>query len=197
VLAAALADHGALTDATASAVRAAQDAVLGVPWAPRPDRDAPSCTLVSAVCRDSELAIGWVGDSRAYWIAGESSCRLTVDDSWAQEQIEGGLMSAEQAAGDPRAHSITRWLGADAPDEAPHLVTLSPTEPGRLVLCSDGLWNYMPGAGEIHALLDALPPESAVLSAAHSLADTALAAGGRDNITVAVVNVKPPGRGRG
>jgi len=185
------ASTASLGDATASAICAAQGAVLEVPWTPRNGRDAPSCTLVSAVSRDGDVVIGWVGDSRAYWIAGEDSRLLTVDDSWAQEQVAAGLMSATEASSDSRAHSITRWLGADAPEGPPQLLTLQPTEPGRLVLCSDGLWNYAPTAGDITVLLDALPSDASALTVAHSLADVALARGGRDNITVTVVDIQP------
>ena len=195
VLAQALREKEAeLVQATRNAVLAAQQAVLEVPWTSRSDLDVPSCTLVSAVCRDGDLVIGWVGDSRAYWIAPDDSRQLTVDDSWAQEQIAAGLLSVQEAGADRRAHSITRWLGRDAPDEEPQLVTIRPDEPGRLVLCSDGLWNYTPEVTDIAALLDALPAGSAAITAAHSLADTALAAGGRDNITVAVIDVESKGR---
>jgi serine/threonine protein phosphatase PrpC len=186
--------QSALAEALTSAIGAAQQAVLEVPWAPQPDLDAPSCTLVSAAGHEGEFVIGWVGDSRAYWIAGDNSRQLTVDDSWAQEQVAAGLLSAEETSLDPRAHSITRWLGADAPADPPHFISVAPTEPGRLVLCSDGLWNYTPNAVDIAALIDALPPEATALAAAHALADTALAKGGHDNITVAVVNVQPPRR---
>jgi len=184
-------EHALIGEAMRKAVGAAQQAVLGVPWTSRPDLDAPSCTLVSAIWRNGELAIGWVGDSRAYWIAGDDSRQLTVDHSWAQEQVAAGLLSAQEVGADPRAHSITRWLGRDAPEEEPQLLTLRPTQPGRLVLCSDGLWNYTPDAAGLVALLDALPPGTAAIAAAHSLVDTALAAGGHDNITVAVLNVAP------
>ncbi len=184
----------ALSDVTTNAINAAQQAVLGVPWASHGGRDAPSCTLVSAVCRDGELVIGWVGDSRAYWIAGQSSHLLTVDDSWAQEQVTAGRMSAAQAGSDSRAHSITRWLGEDAPEGPAQIVTLQPTEPGRLVLCSDGLWNYAPDATDIAALLEALASDATALAVAHSLTDAALAEGGRDNITVVILDIKPRGR---
>jgi PPM family protein phosphatase len=187
-------EEAVFAEATRNAVLAAQQAVLEVPWTSRSDLDVPSCTLVSALCRDGELVIGWVGDSRAYWIAPEDSRQLTVDDSWAQEQVTAGLLSAQEAGADRRAHSITRWVGRDALDEEGQLVTMRTTEPGRLVLCSDGLWNYTPEVADIAALLDALPRGSAAITAAHSLADTALAAGGRDNITVAVIDVKPTGR---
>ena len=55
---------------------------------------------------------------------------------------------------DPRAHMITRWLGADAPDLAPGITTFAPTHPGRVVVCSDGLWNYTPAAHELAALTE-------------------------------------------
>ena len=187
-------EQAVLAEAMTSAMGAAQQAVLEVPWTSRSDLDAPSCTLVSAVYRDGELVIGWVGDSRAYWIAQDDSRLLTVDHSWAQEQVAAGLLSAREASTDKRAHSITRWLGRDAPDDEPQILTMRPIEPGRLVLCSDGLWNYTPQATDIATLLDALPPATAPVAAAHSLADTALAAGGRDNVTVAIVDVTPPGR---
>jgi PPM family protein phosphatase len=187
-------EEAVFAEATRTAVLASQQAVLEVPWTSRSDLDVPSCTLVSALCRDGELVIGWVGDSRAYWIAPEDSRQLTVDDSWAQEQVTAGLLSAQEAGADRRAHSITRWVGRDALDEEGQLVTMRTTEPGRLVLCSDGLWNYTPEVADIAALLDALPPGSSAITAAHSLADTALAAGGRDNITVAVIDVKPTER---
>ncbi|HEY7830388.1 MAG TPA: PP2C family serine/threonine-protein phosphatase [Solirubrobacteraceae bacterium] len=182
-------DEAMFAEATRNAVAAAQQTVLEVPWTSRSDLDVPSCTLVSAVCRDGELAIGWVGDSRAYWIAEDGSRQLTVDHSWAQEQVAAGLLSAQEAGADTRAHAITRWLGRDAPDGGAQVLTMRPTEPGQLVLCSDGLWNYAPDVAGIAALLDALPPGTAAIAAAHSLTDTALAAGGHDNITVAVLNV--------
>jgi serine/threonine protein phosphatase PrpC len=190
-------EPGVPTDAaTAHAVCAAQQAVLTVPWTRHADLDVPSCTLVSAACRDGGLVVGWVGDSRAYWIAGESSRQLTVDDSWAQEQVEAGSLSEQEASSHPRAHEITRWLGPDAPENSPQLVAIRPTEPGRLVLCSDGLWNYAPSSAEIASLIDALAPDATALTVARSLTDTALAAGGHDNITVTVTNVRPPRRER-
>jgi serine/threonine protein phosphatase PrpC len=182
-----------LSEAMRRAVGAAQQAASGVPWSTRSDLDVPSCTLVSAICRGEELVIGWVGDSRAYWIAADDCRLLTADHSWAQEQVAAGTLTGQEAAADPRAHTITRWLGRDAPEEEPELVAIRASEPGRLVLCTDGLWNYTPEASEIAALLQALPAGTAPIAAAHSLADTALAAGGHDNVTVAILNVAPEG----
>ncbi len=66
-----------------------------------------------------EVTVGSLGDSRAYWIGADGARRLTVDDSWAREQVDAGVLDERDAEADPRAHAITRWLGADAPDEPP------------------------------------------------------------------------------
>jgi len=190
VLSAALQDGRAnLTDAVTEAVLAAQQAVIEVRWTARSELDAPSCTLVCACCRGSELAVGWVGDSRAYWIARDGSRQLTVDHSWVQDQVAAGVLDLRSAESDPRAHEVTRWLGRDAPSEMPPVVTMRPAQPGQLVLCSDGVWNYLPEPNQIAVVIDRLPSGAAPIAAARSLADTAFHAGGRDNITTAVVNV--------
>ena len=92
-----------LADATRAAARAARDAVHRVPWTAGSELALPSCTFVSAACRGDEAVIGWIGDSRAYWLAERDARRLTVDDSWATEQVADGLLSAAAAAADQRA----------------------------------------------------------------------------------------------
>jgi serine/threonine protein phosphatase PrpC len=175
--------------AMSEAIIAAGDAVARVPWTRRADRDQPSCTLVAALCRGSEIVVGWVGDSRAYWVDDDGGDQLTTDDSWAQAQVSAGLMSESEARQDARAHSITRWIGADAPTEPPQIVTRRPARSGRLVVCSDGLWNYLSSPGELAQLIDALPEGASAAAVARALTDTAVLRGGRDNITVAVIEV--------
>jgi serine/threonine protein phosphatase PrpC len=192
VLAQAVADpdrdaQAALLDA----IEAANEAVRRVEWTSRVQRVDPSCTLVSALCRDSEIVIGWVGDSRAYWFDAVEPLQLTVDDSFAEEGIAKGLFTAEQAARSPFLHSITHWVGPDSPDRPPRTVPVRPDRPGRLVLCTDGLWNYAPRAGELAGLIEALPAGAAPAAVARALTDTALDRGGHDNITVAVVDIDP------
>jgi PPM family protein phosphatase len=179
------------SEAIVGAIQAAVDAVNEVEWTTRSKRVDPSCTLVSAVCRGAEITVGWVGDSRAYWFDPEDARQLTVDDSFAEEGIAKGLLTPEQAAKSPFLHSITHWVGPDAPERPPRTVSLRPERPGRLVLCTDGLWNYAPSAGELRGLIDALPDGAAPAAVARALADTANDRGGHDNITVAVVNIDP------
>ena len=181
--------------ASDDAVAAARDAVTGVPATVRSDIPVPSCTLVSAVCRNGEIVVGWLGDSRAYWLAAGDNRQLTTDDSWAGEQVAAGLMSAHEAAQDRRSHAITRWIGSDTPDWAPQVVALDVDAPGRLVLCTDGVWNYVDEADALAELVAALPPESGAAAVARNLAEFALQRGGRDNITAVVVDLAPPGEG--
>ncbi len=178
-----------LRAAALDAITCAQSAVSRVAWTTRIDRAEPSCTLVCAVCRNGEVVIGSVGDSRAYWIDDVETHQLTVDDSWAQEQISAGQLSLEDALRDPRSHSITHWIGPDAPDRPPRLVRLQAEGPGRLVLCSDGLWNYSPTPTEMGELVRSLPAGASAAAVARALADHALMRGGRDNITVIAIDV--------
>lgn len=179
------------------AVAEAAAAVVAVGGAVGGDsRTAPSCTLVAAVVRPTasgaDVTVGWVGDSRAYWLAAgdapEPARPLTVDHSWAVEVVRAGMLQADEALADPRAHAITRWLGAGGESE-PELVTMRPAGPGLLLLCTDGLWNYLPDAAELAAV--ALPAlgRGGPLAVARALTAVALDAGGRDNVTVVAVPV--------
>lgn len=182
-----------LEAATFGAIAAAGAAVGEVPAATRrTDVAVPSCTLVCAVCRADELAIGWLGDSRAYWIGPGDARRLTRDDSWASEQVAAGRLSAEEAARDRRAHAITRWVGPDAPGGPPGFVLTRVRAPGRLILCTDGVWNYTASTASLAGVLDGLPAEASPAAIARTLAELALERGGHDNITAVVVDRAPP-----
>jgi serine/threonine protein phosphatase PrpC len=183
-----------LTASMADAIDEAQAAVAATSWTPTDGLPAPSSTLASAVCHAGTVTIGWVGDSRAYWF-GSNAERLTVDDSWAGEEVQAGLMTEAEADADPRAHSITAWLGADAPEGPRHVATFTPEGSGRLLVCSDGLWNYAPTATGLAELVAAQADDASALAVARSLTDFALAAGGRDNITVVIVDLAGSGDG--
>jgi serine/threonine protein phosphatase PrpC len=177
--------------ATSRAIDEARCAVERVPWTTRTQRVDPSCTLVSAVCRPGEIVIGWAGDSRAYWLGADGMRQLTVDDSFAAESVSQGVLTPEQAARSPFLHSITHWVGPDAPERPPRLVTVRPEGPGRVLLCTDGLWNYAPTTRALQELIgDELPASASPSALAHALADAALARGGHDNVTLAVVDIE-------
>jgi serine/threonine protein phosphatase PrpC len=152
-----------------------------------------SCTFVAAVVDARELVVGWVGDSRAYWLpdaAGSAPRLLTTDDSFAAEQIADGVPRALAENG-PHAHAITRWLGVDAPDHTPRTVSVDLDGPGWVLVCSDGLWNYCSEAAAVAALLVETLPASGdePLALAEALVAWANAQGGQDNITVALARI--------
>ena len=155
---------------------------------------APSCTYTAvAVAPTSEgaveITVGNVGDSRVYWLPQppEAPRQLTVDDSVAQELLAAGF-SADSDAVQRGAHTLTRWLGADN-DEAPwsdsSVLSAVVTGPGAVLLCSDGLWNYLSEPSDIAQFVTGADPAAA----ARALTEYALTAGGQDNITVAVIPI--------
>jgi serine/threonine protein phosphatase PrpC len=143
---------------------------------------SPSCTFVSAVATAEEITVGWIGDSRAYWLADGDSRRLTTDDTLHAQLLAAGL-GQEEASARANAHALARWIGADAEQGLPSMVVLPAGGPGTLVLCSDGLWNYLPSAEDIAARLSVASPPAV----AAGLTAAALELGGGDNITVVVV----------
>ena len=144
---------------------------------------APSATYVSAVIDSGAITVCWLGDSRAYWLAGSGATRLSTDDSLAEEMVAEGMLAEADAMASPQAHVITSWLGADLADPRPHVARFEPPGPGAVLVCSDGLWNYQPQATGLAEL--ALPAAlTDPLGTAAELVKFALDAGGIDNITV-------------
>ncbi|MER7753122.1 PP2C family serine/threonine-protein phosphatase [Kitasatospora sp. NPDC097643] len=185
----------AMRQAVADAAKAVADLAQHGAGPARPDLNAPACTYVSAIASGGRVTIGWVGDTRAYWIPDDRAAaepfRLTQDDSWAARMVEAGLMGEAEAYADPRAHAITGWLGADAEEVVPHILDFTPHVPGVLLICSDGLWNYAEAATD---LAQVVRPDARTepLAAAQTLVKFAINAGGHDNITVAVLPIDPP-----
>ncbi len=169
-------------DQLTAAIAQAQVAVAGLPEAS--SDEPPSTTIVAAAVQNGIATIGWLGDSRAYWIGPTGNHILTQDHSWFNEQVDSGQLTAAEAHQDAKAHAITRWLGADADAELAQTRQFTIPGAGYFLLCSDGLWNYLSDADHLAALI-AEKTEAAVIS--QCLIDYANAKGGRDNITVAVL----------
>jgi serine/threonine protein phosphatase PrpC len=162
-------------------------------------QNAPACTIVGAVAAGGLLVVGWVGDSRAYWVPDDRTgppARLTEDDSWAAQMVSAGLMNEAEAYADERAHAITGWLGADAYELEPHTASFKPDRSGVVVVCTDGLWNYAEGADD---MASAVPADATdrPLHSAQVLVGHALDGGGHDNVTVAVLPFPVPEAGAG
>jgi serine/threonine protein phosphatase PrpC len=137
--------------------------------------------------RDEPVAqVAHVGDSRAYLLRGGSLRPVTEDHSLVAELVRSGDLTRDQAAEHPQKNLITRALGADEEVEVDTSV-LTVEAGDRFLLCSDGLSDMIPETrvGEILAEAPGDPEKPA-----RSLVSAALDAGGADNVTVIVVDVK-------
>lgn len=171
------------------AVREAQNAVLRES---QRNTSAPgACTFVAVVVAGETLWHAGIGDSRAYLVPDDGAAvMLTRDDSMAEALIEAGMPRAD-AERTPMAHTITRWLGADAPDLDPHAAQLDVPGPAWVVVCSDGLWNYASEPDALGRLVRQIAGETRgdPLMMARELVEWANAQGGHDNITAALARV--------
>lgn len=136
-------------------------------------------TLVVGVFQGCRLMLGHIGDSRCYRLRDGVLEQLTRDHSWLQEQVDAGLITAQQAAVSTSRNLVTRALGVE------ELVLLEVNEfevqiDDMYLLCSDGLSEMVPHE-ELTALLTL---RSSLEEKAGRLIEAANANGGRDNISV-------------
>jgi len=159
------------------------------------DENPPSTTVVAALVSGEDATVGWMGDSRAYWIDASGAQALTRDHSWMNAVIATGEMTAELAAKSPQSHAITRWIGADAGSGATEepeveIARRKIAPQGMLLLCTDGLWNYYPSAEAMAGIVaDAIAADGDALAIARFLVQSANRCGGHDNITAAVLRL--------
>jgi serine/threonine protein phosphatase PrpC len=135
-------------------------------------------TLTAAMVRDDEVALGHVGDSRAYVLRDGELRRLTKDHSLVEELRRQGRLTEEQAEEHPQRSIITRALG---PEPSVNVDTMTfPAKDGDVfLLCSDGL-TTMVSDDEIKRILT---EARSLRSAVGRLVEAANRGGGRDNIT--------------
>lgn len=181
-----LADGVDARTASTIAMAAADHAVARLADTNGAGGDAPATTYVSAVATGTEVTVAWLGDSRAYWLAGGGTADAVVTDGSAVQAatcltIDHTVRNSHLADGTRAAHTLTRWLGADSTGTDPQVVTVRPECSGTIVLCTDGLWGY---AGDPAGLATRLPDSADLAGAAGSLVSYALDCGGRDNVTV-------------
>jgi len=136
---------------------------------------------------EPHFAVFNIGDSRVYLLADGEFARITHDHSVVQEMVDAGLLAADEAEFHPESNIITRAVGfreTPRPD-----IWLLPVRPGmRLLLCSDGLTKEVDDA----QIRRRLAQGGTAAETADGLMDAALAAGGRDNVTVVVIDVATP-----
>ncbi len=128
-----------------------------------------------------------IGDSRVYRMSGGKLSQISVDHSVVQELVEAGVVGPEEAHRHPDRHVITRAIGT-ASEPEPDYWMLRADSGDRILVCTDGLTEELSDAQIESVLNERADPQEA----AEFLVDDAVRRGGRDNVTVVVVDVVRP-----
>ncbi len=151
-----------------------------------PDLAGMGTTATAMMWSPDRIVFAHVGDSRAYYLQREGHLpmtQITRDDSFVQYLVDSGLLTAEQAASDPRRNVILKAVNGMS--VTPALSTLAPLVGDRYLLCSDGLTDYVDDA----SIAEVLAGESDRDAAAEALIGLTLQTAARDNVTVIVADV--------
>lgn len=168
-----------------TAILEAHDAVCRLVPAGTDVVDRPLTTIVTALARAGSVTIGWAGDSRAYFLA-RGGRQLTRDDSWVNWVVERGEMDEVEAMRSANAHAIIQCLGDPDDTPEPHIVTAVPMPGERLLLCTDGLWNYALEPADLAAVLSGFSEGTPAIELCRALVEFANGSGGHDNVTAAI-----------
>ena len=148
-----------------------------------PDRRGMGTTLSALILLQDKAFTVQVGDSRIYRLRQDELQQLTIDHSWVEEMVRGGMMSRAEAEANPRKHMLTRAIGAE-PDVQPDIELHALKQGDQFLLCSDGLINHVEDATIAHHLAHDAPSDAVWKLVGHALTN-----GGSDNCTVMVVRV--------
>ena len=177
-------------DVAAAAVGEANAAIYGAAKA-NPAQTGMGTTLTAIAVLtedhpdgDERLVLLNVGDSRTYRFRGGRLQRVTVDHSYVQELVAAGHISIEEARTHPRRNIVTRALGIE-PVVRADMWTLPIVRGDRYILASDGLVDEVPD----HEILDLVQATADPQELSEQLVAIANRHGGRDNVTVVVVDV--------
>ena len=141
-------------------------------------------TLVLAVFRQGRLLLGHIGDSRGYRLRGGRLTQATHDHSLLQEQIDAGLITAEQASFSANKNLVTRAVGVE--DTVLLETHLHEVMPGDIyLLCSDGLSDML----DDESIGQVMQASESLSEAGAALIEAANDAGGKDNIAVILARV--------
>ncbi len=149
---------------------------------------AMGATVAGIGCGGRGLFAFNVGDSRVYRLHGDKLGQLTRDDSEAEDLIDQGLLARNEGARPGFLHALTQAIGGreEVIDIEPHIHPLHAEKPTRYLICTDGLTDMVISREIEKILVHKHNPKAA----ATALFEKAMAAGGVDNITVAVVDIE-------
>ncbi len=144
-------------------------------------------TCIAAVLRGEELFLAHVGDSRAYRVSTKGISQLTKDHTYVQSLFDKGVITAEEKDNHPEKNYITKALGTRKhvlPDVFRVPVLFG--EDDRLLLCTDGLYDYLSEEEIYKILLKEKPSE-----AARIMIEMAKNRGGHDNMSLLILEQHP------
>jgi len=169
--------------ALAQTIRKANEAIIAAVERGE-GRPGMGTTVTAAVVQGTRVLIAHVGDSRAYLLRNSHLERLTRDHSVVADMVRNGTLTEEEARHHVNRSVITRALGSD-PTVPVDTLEVTAQEGDRFLLCTDGLHGPVRDEKIADILISAPSPRSA----ADSLVDAAIRAGGPDNITAVVVDI--------
>lgn len=148
-----------------------------------------SCVLTAVLINleTGRLDVCHVGDTRLYILKDEVFTKITHDHSLVGVMEESGQISEDTAMRHPRRNIITRSIGQEILyDDSGYIQTHTlHLEPCTLILCSDGLYDMVHSSQTKQILQEPIPTDKRV----EKLIDAALEAGGKDNVTVIVIDL--------
>jgi PPM family protein phosphatase len=180
-------DNRRLDEPLSEALRAAiadGNERIGFIAACRPQTAGMSTTLTAVALDADGYAVANVGDSRTYLLRDGALRPLTRDDSLVQRLLDSGAITPEEARHHPQRSLVVESLDGDPRRTPPPVATVAARPGDRLLLCSDGLTDYV----DEDVIAAALRIEDRAASAERLVA-LALAAGARDNVSVVVADV--------
>lgn len=148
-----------------------------------PELEGMGTTVVAATCEeDGVLHVANVGDSRLYVVNRSRIRQITRDHSWVEEMVRRGGIGREEARNHPDKNIITRAVGAEDTVKA-DFYTVRLEQGDRILMCTDGLTNMLEDE-EIRMILDGARD---IVEKAEALVRTANENGGKDNISVILI----------
>lgn len=140
-------------------------------------------TCTGVVLLGDQLYLGHVGDSRAYLVKKDRVVQLSNDHTLVQHLLDTGQITQEESLSHPQRNVVTRAMGTSMKLQADFLKHKLRFEVGdRLLICSDGLYEYVPEE-ELQQILT----QNKMNEASQRLIDLAKQRGGHDNISVLIV----------
>jgi protein phosphatase len=152
----------------------------------RPELSGMGTTLTLAYTQNDVLYVAHVGDSRCYLCRRGILYRLTRDHTLVEEMVRAGALRADEVADHRWRHVITNAVGGDSAAVKVEVHKIQLEGGDRMLLCSDGLTEMLPGEEIKRILQTHVEPEQAC----RQLVARANEAGGTDNVTVVVAHFR-------